>query len=494
MELLLETDRLCVRYGSGEEAICSANIRLHQGDRVAVVGPSGGGKTTLFRALEGSVPSTGKLFRAGRVGLVYQDLRLVSEATALANVCHGACESLGAGGGLLRFPREVEERALALLEEVGLRDLALRRVSTLSGGQRQRVAIARTLCANPAVLLADEPLAALDRENARRILQLLEKLQAHYGFALVVSLHHPELTEGWFQRTWLVADGTVREVSPEDAAARTDGDAGLAQDRAPDASHRWPAAAWGAITLLLVGALTASIHSVAKHVPPLKAMGEGLYSFLRALAPEGANGWGDLPWATLFGSLLETIQMAVVGTALGMLLSFPLALLAMAGPIRWLMRLLLNVIRTIPSIIWALLFVAIVGLGPASGVLALAAYSVGYLTKMYYEGLEDADGRAASALRGLGASPLQAFLFATFPAARPSLAASSFFVFEYNIRGASVLGVVGAGGIGQNLVYYIDYRQFPAAIAGLLLILVVVVALDTVSQAWRRNLTRQRGT
>src|SRR5690606_6191463 len=113
----------------------------------------------------------------------------------------------------------------------------------------------------------------------------------------------------------------------------------------------------------------------------------------------------------------------------------------------------LNVVRTVPSIFWALVFVAMVGLGPTSGVLALAAYSTGYLTKMYYEALEDADAKAAMALRALGASRLQAFTQASLVASRPSLLAATFFVFEYNVRGASILGVVGAGGIGQHLMY-----------------------------------------
>ena len=103
------------------------------------------------------------------------------------------------------------------------------------------------------------------------------------------------------------------------------------------------------------------------------------------------------------------------------------------------------------------------------------------------------DGRAAAALKALGASRLQSFALAIFPAARPVLTSSCFFMFEYNIRAASILGVVGAGGIGQDLMYYMEWRQFPAATAGLTLLLIIVVGLDTLSERLRKRLAQQRG-
>ena len=189
--------------------------------------------------------------------------------------------------------------------------------------------------------------------------------------------------------------------------------------------------------------------------------------------------------------------MALLGTVIGIALSFPFGVLAARelGPpkLRPFVRFLLNTVRTVPSIFWALVFVAMLGLGPVSGVFALAAYSTGYLTKFFYEGLEDVDPRAALALKALGASRTQSFLLAIFPAARPVLTGSCFFMFEYNIRAASILGIVGAGGIGQDLMYYIEWRQFPSAAAGLLLLLVIVVGLDTISERLRKQLAAQRG-
>jgi phosphonate transport system permease protein len=223
----------------------------------------------------------------------------------------------------------------------------------------------------------------------------------------------------------------------------------------------------------------------------------GMIQFAKELLPASLAEARALPWARLFASLLETIQMALIGTFAGIVLSLPLAILAsrQSSPagIRHAVRFGLNVIRTVPSIIWALVFVAAVGLGPLSGICALAIYSVGYLTKFFYEALENADDRPALALCALGATRLQSFMTAMLPASKPALIGACLFVFEYNIRSASVLGVVGAGGIGADLMYYIEWRNFPAAMAGLLLILVVVVALDGLSGLWRRRVGAQRG-
>lgn len=484
------------------------------------MGPSGGGKTTLLRALEGSVKCCeGCVHCHGKAVLVYQDLRLVAERSVLANVCSGALGELPRRHALWSFPRHIEERARALLEDLGLAGLANRKVGTLSGGQRQRVAIARALCAKPTVLLADEPLASLDPENAARILTLLARLQTKYRFALVISIHAPGPYPHYFDRFLLVRDGEIAlETSNRDEAWRTAFGVTDPEDFGADASDTesavfptpqdrvlrednrplMEAARVGLIAMVALILLTWSMSALNIRASSFDGAGSAVLDFLRRVIPESPAAFLALPWGGLMLSLIETIQMAILGTALGIAISLPMAVLAsrQTSP-RWLrvpMRFMLNLIRTIPSIFWGLIFVAFVGLGPLAGVLALAAYSVGYLTKFFYEGLEDVDARAGAALRAVGACRLQVFTQAIFPAARPVLVAACLFVFEYNIRSASILGIVGAGGIGQDLMYYFEWRDFSSAAAGLLLILVIVVVLDTVSEIWRRRLTKQRGT
>lgn len=512
----LTAEDVAVQYdGKGAYALEDANLCLRPGERVALLGPSGGGKTTLLRALEGSVGCCcGKIHRAGRAILVYQDLRLVSEQTVLRNVCSGALGEVRRSGVILRYPRHIVERARRLLGDLGLADLAGKKAGQLSGGQRQRVAIARALCARPKVLLADEPLSSLDPENAARILRLLAHLQEKYHFALVISIHAPGPYPDYFHRYLLVSEGRIaletdnREeawrnafgvADPEDFSEADVPPRGN-QDRVlkEDAAFGIQAAKVGLVALFVALVLAWSARALNLDARSFAGAGGAVVDFLSRIIPASPAAAAALPWGELFWSLVETIHMAILGTFIGIILSLPMAVMAsrQTSPrlIRVPTRFLLNLVRTIPSIFWGLIFVAFVGLGPLAGVFALAAYSMGYLTKFFYEGLEDVDSRAGAALRALGASRLQVFTQAVFPAARPVLVAACLFVFEYNIRSASILGVVGAGGIGQDLMYYIEWRDFTSAAAGLAMILVVVVILDAFSEIWRRRLVKDRGT
>jgi phosphonate transport system permease protein len=515
---VLTANGVSVRYdGGGALALEDASLRLQPGERVAVLGPSGGGKTTLLRAMEGSVACCrGTVERDGLAALVYQDLRLVHEQTALRNVCSGALSEVRSHGAFFRYPRPIVQRAQQLLDDLGLADLAGKRVGQLSGGQRQRVAIARALCARPKVLLADEPLSSLDPENASRIVRLLARLQSKYQFALVLSLHAPGPYPDFFHRYLLVREGRIalQTDSHETAWHAAFGDAervelgtgtsdepfGSKQDRVLQREPRLVVrmARGGLVVLLAAVLLVWSAWSLSLDASAFAGAGGAVLGFLAKILPSSPEAVATLPWKELFFSLVETIQMAILGTTVGIVLSLPMAVMASRQTSPWMIRVptrfVLNLVRTIPSIFWGLIFVAFVGLGPLAGVFALAAYSVGYLTKFFYEGLEDVDSRAGAALRSLGASRFQVFTQAVFPAARPVLVAACMFVFEYNIRSASILGVVGAGGIGQDLMYYIEWRDFTSAAAGLAMILVVVVFLDSSSEYWRRRLVKDRGT
>ena len=162
---------------------------------------------------------------------------------------------------------------------------------------------------------------------------------------------------------------------------------------------------------------------------------------------------------TLSG-LLETIQIALVSTLLAILLSFVISLGASrnVSPVwlLWPTRMLLNIIRTIPSLLWALLAVVIVGSNSLAGVIALTLYSVGYLAKFFSETFESTDQSSQNALKSLRASPLQAFQYGLWPNARPIIWSHCLWMLEYNVRSASIIGYVGAGGIGLHLKLYAE--------------------------------------
>lgn len=451
----------------------------HPGERIVLQGPSGAGKTTLLRLLEGSLaPTSGTVERAGTVALIYQDLRLVDELTARENVALGMQRDEPWYRGLASFRPEHLVAADELLLAVGLADELDRPVAQLSGGQRQRVAIARALANRPVVLLADEPFAHLDPETALQTAELLRRLQEEFGFALIASAHDPHKTPQFFTRTWSL-------LAPSDALPL--------EDSVPKARPRIATSWMVGIGLLTIVAAVPLFQSV----PSWADVGTEAGRFLRNLVPLQAQAWSKVPWASLGSALLATLQMALVGTVLGALISAPLAISAsLPGKAGWGTRAargVANVLRAVPSLLWGLMAVAVFGIGPAAGVVALAAYSTGYLTRLFADTLESADRKPAIALRQLGVSRWKAAWHAVVRPSAPNLAGSTFFVFEYNVRAASVLGVVGAGGIGAELMYYLEWRQFASFTGGLLMVIGVAVLLDGVSRRLRERLMLCRG-
>ena len=188
---------------------------------------------------------------------------------------------------------------------------------------------------------------------------------------------------------------------------------------------------------------------------------------------------------------LETLAMSALGTLLavvfGLLLALPaagrLGKLAQAAA-----RLLLNGLRAVPELVWAALMVLAAGLGPNAGTLALALHTSGVLGRLFAEALENCPPEPTEALRLSGSSAISAFCYGTLPGILPQLLAYSLYRWENNIRMASVLGFVGAGGLGQML--YVSLSLFQEAqaatviIAMLLLVLLVDVSSSTLRQRW----------
>ena len=198
-------------------------------------------------------------------------------------------------------------------------------------------------------------------------------------------------------------------------------------------------------------------------------------------------------WRNWLRPLLDTLAMSIAGTALAVVLSLPIALLAAPNisPHPLLLhaaRTLLAFLRSVPEIIMGIIFVAAVGFGALPGVLALALHSVGMVGKFYAEAIEHADPRPIEAARAAGASPFQVVTHAVLPQVLPQLADVTIYRWEYHFRASAVLGIVGAGGIGFELIAalrLIDYAQVSAI---LLSILACVVVVDAIGAALRKRL------
>ena len=194
-----------------------------------------------------------------------------------------------------------------------------------------------------------------------------------------------------------------------------------------------------------------------------------------------------------FVALWETLAMSLVGTLLAVLGGLALALPAagrLGGSARGATRVLLNVLRSIPELVWASLLLVAAGLGPFAGTLALAAHTSGVLGRLFADALENVEPLPEAALRGNGAAPLAAFLYATLPQALPQMLSYTLYRWENNIRAAAVLGVVGAGGLGQMLKYHLSLFQMQSAATVILAMLLLVALVDAFSFALRRLLTR----
>jgi phosphonate transport system permease protein len=206
--------------------------------------------------------------------------------------------------------------------------------------------------------------------------------------------------------------------------------------------------------------------------------------------------WGLAFVVKVAWAAMETLAMSAVGTllavVLGLVLALPAARTHAQDPARWrgLARLLLNALRSTPELVWAALLLIAAGLGPFAGTLALALHTAGVLGRLFAETLENASPGPAFALRVRGVSGLRVFLYATLPQVLPQLLSYSLYRWENNIRAAAVLGVVGAGGLGQMLAFHMGLFQMAETSTVLLAMLVLVALVDALSYAVRRALSR----
>nr|WP_232328412.1 ATP-binding cassette domain-containing protein [Kibdelosporangium sp. MJ126-NF4] len=188
--------------------LAGVDLVVAPGEFVAVLGANGSGKSTVLRCAVGlQQPNSGTIDIDGGAAMVFQQIHLVGRRSALDNVCSGALGRLKLRQSIM-FPRELRREAMDCLDRVGLADRAADRAGRLSGGQQQRVAIARALCQRATVILADEPVSALDPSAAEQVVSLLASL-AGEGLAVLAVLHQPELAQRYAHRIVGIAGGKV---------------------------------------------------------------------------------------------------------------------------------------------------------------------------------------------------------------------------------------------------------------------------------------------
>ncbi|MCE8026430.1 MULTISPECIES: phosphonate ABC transporter, permease protein PhnE [Halomonadaceae] len=196
-------------------------------------------------------------------------------------------------------------------------------------------------------------------------------------------------------------------------------------------------------------------------------------------------------WDVIATAMLETFQMAIVGVVFGVILSLPMALLCARNTsphpvVRVISRNIVATLRTVPDLVWALIFVVAVGLGPLAGILAIIMDTIGFCARFFSERIEEVDPGPGQALAATGASRSGVICGAILPECTPSFVATSLFSVEKAVRSAVVLGLVGAGGIGVELSASMNLFRYDQALTVILAILVVVIGVEQIS-AWIRK-------
>ena len=198
-------------------------------------------------------------------------------------------------------------------------------------------------------------------------------------------------------------------------------------------------------------------------------------------APE----WLEVTCSTAWIGMTETLQIAFVSTVFGMTFSLPLALLAARNisplAVSTFARLLLASLRSLPSLIWAIFFVILIGMGPVSGIFAMTVYTVGYLGKLQYEAIEGMNNTPLEAADAAGLSGVDKALNIVIPESANDLISQAIFMFEYNVRHGTVIGIVGAGGIGYYIDLYLGFLVYDRVLAYLILIFATVLVIDAAS-------------
>jgi phosphonate transport system permease protein len=239
-----------------------------------------------------------------------------------------------------------------------------------------------------------------------------------------------------------------------------------------------------AIAALLIAAPAAEVDPLRL----LRSVGQ-LLEFLgfMLVAPD----WAYLP--DLLIKMLQTIEIGFISTFMALIASLPLGVLAASNTsphplVYHFIRNLLNLMRALPEFVWALVFVSAVGLGPLPGVMALAFVTTGFMSKFFAESIEVIDPKAVEGVTSTGAQPFQVLMFAVIPQALPDFISTLLYILDLNIRSATVLGLVGAGGIGYDMVMAMRLFNYNRLIMIAVCIYIAVTILDRLSDKFRSRI------
>ncbi|MFQ5556358.1 MAG: phosphonate ABC transporter, permease protein PhnE [Acidimicrobiales bacterium] len=244
-----------------------------------------------------------------------------------------------------------------------------------------------------------------------------------------------------------------------------------------------------AVVMVIAAAVVWSISGLDVTVSRLLSAPGDAWAIFRRMVPPDFSGEID---RGVIGKVLESVYIAWIGTLIAAIFSFPLAFLAAnnVAPV-WVrapVRMLFNAIRAVPELIVAVILLGVTGLGPWAGALAIGFHSIGTLGKLSTEAIEGVDSGPIEAVEACGGRWVSGMRWGVLPQVLPIVVSYWLFRFEINVRASAVLGLIGAGGVGSELVQQLNFRNFDAVGAVLAVTVVVVLVIDTVSSAVRRRI------
>ena len=452
-------------YPNGTKGLTDVNLQINQGEFVAIIGTSGAGKSTLIRCVNGLNDITsgslivndtevsklkGKELRKFRrhVGMIFQSYNLVPRVTVLKNVMFARVPDMSLFKVIFGlFSKEDKLVALDSLNKVGILDKAYIRADQLSGGQQQRVSLARALSQESEILLADEPVSALDPVTDKEVMDDFKRINEEFNKIFKpkkIKLITGEVVEEKVSRTWLT---------------------------------------WLIIILLIAFSVILTNFDFSA----LSRSGLFFQKLASMIPPNWAYFHKVLP------PLLDTIKMSFFASLLGAILSVPFAILAANNILKnrfvnGIIRLIFMLARTLPTLVLALIATYIFGLGTFAGVVAIFVFTFSFIGKQLFEVIETVDMGPFEAAEALGVSPLKAFFIAVFPQVLPTYLSTALYAFEGNVRYAAILGYVGAGGIGNILNDRVNFRDFSSVGMILISILATVMIIDSISALIRKKI------
>ena len=538
---MIEFKHVSKTYPNGVKGLKDVNLKFEQGEFVAIIGLSGAGKSTLIRTINRMIDITegeltvdgtdvsklsGKALRKFRrkIGMIFQSFNLVTRATALKNVLTSMVPDMGFFRVLFgMFTKEQKLAALAALDKVGILDKAYIRCDQLSGGQQQRVALARTLNQNPSIILADEPVAALDPVTAHQVMADFKRINEEMNITiLITSIWRWATRSAWSASARAKSSTTARlarshrrfwtaftTAPPCRRPAATEEGAFMKKTAASGAKTPLfdrifkpevitlenghtvtrPRSRTPLIALLVIAALAISIKVTGFNLAIIVKRANQLTKILSQIFQPDPSFFSKV-----VTPLLDTIKMSIMGSVIGCLLALPYAVAASANINRnkvslSVLRFILNIVRTLPTLVIASICALVFGLGTFAGTVAIVIFTFGVVTKMLYESIETINMGPFEALESAGADKFRAFWSAVFPQVLPTYLSHCLYSFEMNVRAASILGYVGAGGLGILIDERIGWRDYNGLGTVLLTLFVAVLIIENLSQFLRSKLS-----